>query len=323
MIKRSKKTHAFGLFESVIAIGIVGLFIVLFGSSFTFISFEQYIRDRARAMELAQQEVEAIRNSSFSKLSTWTDTHFLGVAFNKGLWAVQNSGSAVSSPNVYTLGKPSPVASGVTGIAIVPGGDYTNFTFETSIKALADSQAGFGTGVVFRYIDHRNYYKAWFTASTLVFSKVVDGVEAVLYTENPRTFNTDQWYKLKVVTNGSSIELWVDDVQRTTQVDLSFAKGKLALLGLDSAHPQFDNVTVTTTSSTTWNLDADTVNIVANGWERFGIQDLPGGNDVLIVQDAVGGFTDLKKVTARVEWQQRSQTRSIELITYVHEHNVQ
>lgn len=321
-IKKGKNSiKGYGLVESIVAIGIIAVFLIVFMSSFYFISFQKYIRNKSLAFNLAHEEIEALRKVSFTELTNRTDARFINVAYNLGNWSISSSPQALSSPNVYDLAKPSTVVSGVTGLAVIPGDDYDDFTLEANIKALADSDNSWQAGLVFRYQDIDNFYRVRLATNDLIFNKIVNGASTILYSKS-QVFSKDVWYKLKIEASGSSFNVYLDDnlLTATPVSDSAFTKGRLGPVGLNSVHAHFDDVKVTTSQTTIWNFDSgETAGEIATGWQRFGINDLPSGTDKLTIENAEASYDDLKKVTAKVEWKEQDKTKSVNLVTYISE----
>jgi len=312
----------YGIIESVVAIGIIAVFITVFMSSFYFISFQKYIRNKGLAYNLAHEEIESLRRVSFTELTDRTDTQFINVAYNVGDLFVNSSAQAVSAPNVYELAKPASFTSGVTGLAILPGDDYDDFTFESSVKALTDSDNSWGAGLVFRYRDSNNFYRVRIAANDLILYKAVNGANTILYSKS-QVFSKDTWYKIKVEASGSTLNVYLNDNLLTTTpvTDTAFSIGRLGLAGLNTVHAQYDDVKVTTAQTTTWNFDGagEITGEIAVGWQRFGINDLPSGVDKLTIENAETGYDDIKKVTASIEWQEQDKNKSVNIVTYISE----
>lgn len=321
-MKNDNFKNGYTLVEAVVAIGIMAIFIFIFIGSFYYISYSRYIKNKSLAFNLAHEEIEALRELPFEKLTNRTEAHFINVAYNLGQLSVETSNQAISPPNIYNLARPKEITSGVSGLAILPGGDFEDFTFETQLKALSDSDNSWQLGVVFRYQDVSNFYRLRLASNDLIFYKVVDGGNTILYSKS-QVFSKDVWYKLKIEASGSNFNIYLDDnlLTATPVSDEAFSKGKLGLIGSNSVHAHFDEAKVTTGQTTTWHFDGSEEKIgeTASGWQRFGINDLPSAIDKLTIEDAINGYDDLKKITAKVEWQEQGNVKSVFLVTYLHE----
>ncbi|MCH7492534.1 DUF1080 domain-containing protein [Patescibacteria group bacterium] len=304
--------------ESVVAIGLLALFVTVFGASYTIVINNTLLKNKNLAYNVAVEEIEALRNTPYTQLTNRTDADFIEVAYNKGSWLVASLGSSPSSPNILQVGSPVGNPSGVTGLAIVPGFDYSNFTFETDLNVRSDSPAGWQSVIYFRYHDSNNYYRAYFTSTDLYIDKKVDGTETSLGSKT-KTFLEDTWYTVKIITSSNTLDVYINDVLElsATDSDSSFAKGRIGLASINSAHQYYDDISVTEGATNAWNFDSDTAGELPSGWERFSVNDLPGGTGLLTIQDDQSGFTDIKKISVKVNWQERGNTYSVELTTLI------
>ncbi len=308
---RSRNKVGATLIELVVAIFFILSLAVVLTVSFRSAALNRSVQSLGQAQFLAQGEMETIKKAPFSSLTNRTNAHFLGVAYNLGSSQVVADGN----DRVYSLTPASSSINNISGLAFIPGSTYQDFTFETKIKVLSDSPSGWQAGFVFRYSDYNNHYRFIFNATSIKLEKLVGGTTTNLYTQN-QTFNLNNWYQLKVVTSGTSLSLYLNNNLLSTISDSDFSQGAIGLAILNSARGYFDDVEVTTASTTTWNFDDDPPGETATGWERFGINDLPGGQDQLTIED-YGGYTDLKKITVRVSWLQNQKTRTVQLVTLV------
>lgn len=308
------------LIESLVALGLIAYVLVIFSVGQTAITSNKYLRHRSFAYGLATEELEAIRNSDFSRLTNRTAADFIEVAYNIGTWKVAALADSPSSPNAYELLSPTGNPVGLTGIAIVPGIEYDNNTYEAKIKVAASSPATWQAGIFLRYHDTGNYYFVHFNATNIYFDKRVDNSPLPPLDTLTRSFATNTWYTLKVEAVGNVFNVYVDNALVLTVTDTTFTDGRFALAGMNSAHLYFDDVKIGTTLL--WHFDGDGLGNIPAGWERFGLADLPDGQGKLTIEDAQAGFNDIKKVTVRVQWSERSQTKHTEIVTYVSEQNM-
>ena len=315
---RRLNNHGAGIIESVVAIGLLALFITVFGASYTIVITNTLLKNKNLAYNVAIEEIEALRNTPYTQLTNRSDSAFIEVAYNKGHWLVASPGGAPSSPNILEVASPTGNPSGVTGLSIVPGFDYSDFTLETDVNVRSDSPAGWQSGIYFRYHDSSNYYRTYFTATDLYIDKNVDGTETSLNSKS-KTFSENTWYTIKIITSTNNIDVYINDVLElsTTDNDSSFSKGRIGLVSFDSAHQYFDDVSVTEGDTNSWNFDSDTIGQIPSGWERFSINDLPNGVGLLTIQDDQMGYTDIKNVTVKVSWQERGNTYYVELETLI------
>ncbi|MDP2683980.1 MAG: hypothetical protein Q8P20_02880 [bacterium] len=300
------------ILESIVAVSLMSVFVVIFGVTYTLVSTGQFLKHKNLAYYLAVEEIEALRQAPFSYLTDRTDADFIEVAYNLGSWQVAEHASAVSSPNTLKLNSPETITVGITGVSIIPGFEYDNFTLESEIYIDATSPSNWQAGFLTRYHDENNYFLTYFDSNGVYLFKKVAGVDTLI-DSSVKSLSTNTWYKLKHVANGSSHEIFIDDVSEINTTDSSFAEGRLALLGKNSVQLFFDDVNVTTLSTDTWNFDSDEIGSLPSEWYRFGINDLPSGVTKLTIEDGEIGYDSIKKITARVEWSEKGKNKSIEI----------
>lgn len=302
------------LIESLVAVSLSLFLIYIFASSYTIIAVNQFLQHKTLAYNLATEEIEALRHAPYSTLTDRTDSNFIEVAHNTGNWTVQQSGAASSNPNVLSLPSLGSGPTGITGIAITPGFEYENFEFEVDLKTLSSSPSGWESGVFFRYHDEGNYYRAYFSSTNLYITEVVGGAESTLNSK-VKSFSSDIWYTLKVDAVNDDFDVYINDILElsTTDTDSSFPDGRLALHGAESVALHVDDVSVTSGDTLMWNFDSDSTGTIAPQWKRFNSDSLNGLTTKLTIDDDQESFSDIKKVTAKVEWIERGQTRSIQL----------
>jgi len=303
------------LIELLVAIFFILVIIIVFTISFRSINLNEEIKMKSAAHFLALGEIETIRKIPFIKLTNRNNANFMGVAYNLGTAEVRADNSAPSLPQVYKLLPSSLSQNNITSLAIIPGNAYQDFTFETMIKVLDVSPLNWQAGFVFRFEDIDNYYYFLFDSSSIKLGKIVNATPSTLYTSS-QTFNLNTWYKLKVITNGTSISLYLNDELLSNIIDESLSKGVIGLVGLNSAQISFDDTTIITSSTNTWNFDNDIEGGTASGWERFGLNNLPNGQGKLTIED-YNGHTTLKKITVEVSWVEKQKTKSVKLITLI------
>lgn len=318
MLTFLKNQRASTIIESIVAIGLISFFISIFGVSYVATSFNQHLKLKNLAFNLVAEELEAIRNAPYDQLSNRTNNDFIEVIYNVGSWSVQTNATAPSLPNTYVLTIPQGTPSGITGLATLPGFEYANFSYESEIFVKSDSPANWQAGLFARYQDVNNNYFVYFTSTNIYLKKVVNGVETTLDSK-AKTFLTDTWHDLKLEVADDVFIVYVNDISELTATDTdnSFTEGRLALLGTNSVHAFFDDVSVITASTTTWNFDSETVNSMPASWQRFGINDLSQGTAKLTIEEPETGHSDLKKIIVRVEWLEKGNTRNVEAITLI------
>jgi hypothetical protein len=146
-------------------------------------------------------------------------THAVGI-YSYGLPLERNFKIDLTSGTLDFLG----------GLSIYSQYSGANFTFLANIYMFGeDAYGGSLAGLVFRYADVNNYYDAILdTAGTLSLRKIVNGAVTVLQTETV-TANLLTTYELKVITNGTSIKVYLDTTLIIDTTDATFATGQVGL----------------------------------------------------------------------------------------------
>lgn len=159
----------------------------------------------------------------------------LGWTTNGGTWSVFEDGSKVYGQSDINATN----VSSVNGIS-----SLKNYEVQASVKA-ASFNGTAGIGLDARYQDANNLYNfQYYTNGGIIkIQKCVEGTWTTLASK-AYTFNTGTWYQIKAITNGSSLEFWVNGVKELTATDTSFTTGKFGLYS-HRADARFDNVIVT------------------------------------------------------------------------------
>jgi type II secretory pathway pseudopilin PulG len=308
------------LLELLVAIFIIIIMVSVFGSVFWSVNLNREIKYKSAAHFLALGEMETVRKMPFAKLTNRANANFIGVAYNMGVNQVQADGTAPSLPNAYSLSPAVAAINNLTSLSFVPGDSLSDFSFETTIKAMNPSPSGWQTGIVFRYEDADNHYRFIFNSSAIKMEKVINGSASVLYSTN-YIFNLNTWYTLKIIANGSTISLYLNSSPLTTITVSDLSRGAIGLVGLNSAQVYFDNTTLISSSITAWNFDSDIQGSTPSGWEKFGINDLPQGQGKLTIEN-YNGDGNIKKVTIQVIWNQKQRNKTIQLMSLIGQYGI-
>jgi hypothetical protein len=205
-----------------------------------------------------------------------------------------------------------------TGLAVLPGNYREDFDLTADVRALSSSPAGWGIGLAFRYRDAENHYRFRFTAGGIAFDKVKQGVVTTEWSQG-LAYTTDTWYELRVIATGNSYELKKNGVTLTTVTDSDFLTGDLALLALNDAIADFDDVSVTEDMvMTSWNFDSETLDEMPVAWQRMSVSDLPSGAGTLTIEDHLNQ-PDMKRVTVTITWKDGEKTRTATGTTIISE----
>lgn len=309
--RRADRTPSsgFSLLEALIAIGLAAVLLAVFTSVLSATVFLRRAHYNVQAANFIQEELESLRALPFSDLLLRTNGNFLGLSRTRGPWQVKAVTSPPSGNNAYVMETAQTAIVEETGLAVLPGNyreDFSSFTAKVRVQAA--SPAGWGAGVAFRYRDAENHYRFRLTSGGAALDKIVQGVRTTIWS-NSTSNSTNTWYTLEVVVAGNSITLRRNGTTLATQTDNAFTTGDLALLTLNSARAEFDDVAVAETGTTTWNFDADAVGSTPADWQRMSFSDMPGGTGALTIANYLGD-TNIKQATATVTWSDAGTTRS-------------
>jgi len=142
---------------------------------------------------------------NFANLNAWTIVD--------GTWTLRNGGvqGTSSTEAVIFAGSSSWANYQITAVVTLPAGQFA--------------------GIVFRYSNSNNYYWAgigdW--GNQYGISKVVGGVNSEIIGSGTASSNGAGTYTLKVVTQGSTITLYVNSILVLTTTDTTFASGAIGL----------------------------------------------------------------------------------------------
>ena len=304
------------------ALALVSFLLLIFQAGTGAIMSNQYLKNKSLAYNLAAEEIEILRGTPYAQLTNRVEGNFTGVAYNIGTGSVASTADAPSNPNVFVQYPKENITTGISSKFFIPGFDYSDLTFEGKFKVFPNPPASWQIGVFLRYQDDDNYYFAYFTSSNLIIEKKLDGITATLNSK-VMVFSANTWYSLKTIMTGSNIDVYINDTLQLSAVDATdiFSKGRLGHVGVDGPTIGTDDVSVITESTQSWNFDADPAGEMPKGWVRFGLSALPSGQTKLTIEDAQTGFSDIKKITARVQWQDRHNAHHVEIITYIDQQN--
>ncbi len=325
----------FTLMEVVIALFLTVVIAGIFSVSLSTLRLNRANKFLLEAQKIGMEEMEIITETPFeilpatSTCTTSSPCSFFGVHYNfpssaTSVWSIQDdtvSGGLGKSYN-FNSSLASRLDNNINGLAFLSGTTsmYSgDFTVEGKIRIDAASAASTSAGFVFHYKDQKNYYRVYYknlSASTLILEKIVDGTLTSLATNSLASFANNAAHTLQIITNGSSIKIYLDDLvtPKINTTDNSLTEGGIGLLSINTAASgqtgiYFDNVkiinvvncptTPITNCDKTWNFES-TVNSQPNDLIRFGLYDLPSGQGELIIEDS--GGVDLKKITVKVKW---------------------
>lgn len=162
-------------------------------------------------------------------LSQWTHI--------SGTWAIIQEGLN----NVCSITG----GSYVGGVVATAGSEFwTDYSLEFDVK----KESGNYFNVVFRYTDGGNHYLFEPSADTIhiaLFKKVGSGSYQELTTTRPlQDTNIGTWYHYKIVVQGPSIKIYVNNILKFDVTDFDLPEGKIGIGGYLGSTAYFDNITV-------------------------------------------------------------------------------
>ncbi|OIO51334.1 hypothetical protein COY93_04150 [Candidatus Uhrbacteria bacterium CG_4_10_14_0_8_um_filter_58_22] len=291
----------FTLLEALVTIGLVAMLLSVFTALITAVHYVSYTRFNFQAASFIQEGLESLRIVDFDDLTDREDGRLLGQAFNRGHWAVTD--------DMLKIAIPAPDLIDETGLAVLPGSYRNDFTFTAQVRADAGSPVGWGTGIALRYRDSENHYRYRFTSGGLAFDRVYRGAMQTLWTQGGG-FNPGIWYTLEVEAVGDQFVLKRNGLVLTTVTDATLPSGDLALLSLNGAISDFNDVTVSGDEPGSWNFDGDGGDELPEDWRRFGPFDLPGGNATLTISDYLAQ-SGMKQASMTVSWTEAGRPKTM------------
>ena len=154
-----------------------------------------------------------------------------------GTWSVEDD----SGNDVYRQSNTTSIVSrSVAGEA-----GWTDYSVEAKIKYEISGDVVRNVGINARYIDANNYYFANYDANsnTIYIGKKVAGATTNFQSKS-KTLNPNTAYKFKFEVSGSTLKLYIDDVEELSETDASLASGKIGLYTYKQT-AKFDDVLVT------------------------------------------------------------------------------
>jgi hypothetical protein len=303
--KRLRKSRpeksGFTLLEALVTIGLAVIVLSIYTSMLTAVYYISRSQYGIQATGFVQEGLDVLHTIDYDELLNRTNGNLLGLSFTRGVWSV-------TSDKTLQMSVPTTAWSQETGLAVLPGNYRNDFTFTADVRALNASPSGWGAGIAFRYRDSENHYRFRFSSGGIAFDKVYQGTVTTLWSQSS-TYSKDTWYTLSVTASANQFILKRNGVTVSTWTDDTYTTGDLALLTLNSAIADFDNVSVTGDGAGTWNFNGETNGTYPDEWRRFGPFDLPAGLATLTLSDYLG-LPDLKQATVTVSWGEAGITRS-------------
>ena len=282
------------MIEILISIAIIGGAIAVFATLFNVLKVNKTGNLYTAAYKLAQEELEAVRALPLSDLTVRANSDFINVLYNNG-----SAGEEVGA-----LRLTAPTSS--IGIVVLPSNKVADLTLEANVKSSSLTNEN---GLLFRVRDLENYYFFYFTESQIKLVKNVGGTETELYGV-PQSFTAGTYYKLKIITSGTSISIYLNDNLLQTVSDDSHASGYSALASNNTV-ADFDDVTFL---SDFWDFNSLGAGEMPSGWQKLGISDLPDGSGKITISEPYGS-SGIKQIDVTVSWIERGEAKTVTLST--------
>ncbi len=122
---------------------------------------------------------------------------------------------------------------------------YQNFRMSVKIKAVAGEEDQ-GGGLVWRYIDNRNYYIARYNPleNNFRFYRVINGNRKQLNTVDC-SIKTGEWFTMQIEMNGNKISCFLNGKKLIEASDDTFSKaGQVGLWTKADSRSFFDDLTI-------------------------------------------------------------------------------
>lgn len=296
--------RAFTLLESLIAVALAALLLAIYSAMLTGTFVLRRSSYNIQAADFIQEELDALRTVPFTNLTNRTNGGFLGVALQRGTWAVADD----SGNHVLRLSKAAPDLNGETGLALLPGNYRADFTVSADVRASASSPSGWSTGIAFRYLDNENHYRFRMSSGGYALDLVDQGTVTTLWDQSV-AIGTNEWHTLQVTASGDQFTLDVDGVTLATVTDTTFTEGDIGLMSSGSALADFDNVSIDSPTAETWDFTSTAVGDFPSDWLRLSYDSLPSGEGTLTIEDYLGQST-IKKATVTISWLDAGVRRS-------------
>lgn len=303
----------FTLLESLIAISLAAMFLAIYSTMLTSSFFLRRTASNIQAANLVQEELDALRSVDFADVTLRTDGAFLGIPVQRGDWEVADD----SGTKVLRLKEAASSLNGETGLAVLPGNYRGNFDLSAKITVDPSSPSGWDAGIGLRYIDSENHYRFRVTSGGVAFDLVHQGTVTTLWSQST-AIATGSVQTLRVVATDDAFDLYRNDVYLDTVTDATFLEGDIAVMSIDDALIDVDDVSVDTPSSETWDFESESVGDFPEDWKRIGYWDLTNGSGTLTVTDYLSQPT-LKEAVVTISWTDGGSTRSTTGATIISE----
>lgn len=159
-------------------------------------------------------------------------------------WAVVAEPTAPSQPNAFGITE-SKNTKKTYNLALVEGTSYGDVDLQVMVKA-GTGVLNQGGGIIWRVKDTDNYYIArWDPIEDNAYLYIVQGGVRTALAKLDIELDTATWHSLRVVAEGSRIELYIDDEPKLTAENAELTEpGMIGLWTKSDAATLFDDLSV-------------------------------------------------------------------------------
>lgn len=159
-------------------------------------------------------------------------------------WAVVAEPAAPSQPHAFGITE-SKNTKKTYNLALVEGTSYGDVDLQVSVKA-GTGVLNQGGGIIWRVKDVDNYYIArWDPIEDNAYLYIVQGGVRTALAKLDLELDTATWHTLRVVAEGSRIELFIDDEPKLTAENAELKEpGMIGLWTKSDAATLFDDLSV-------------------------------------------------------------------------------
>lgn len=165
-----------------------------------------------------------------------------GGAGTPATWAVVADESAPTTPHAFGVTE-SRNTKNTYNLALVEGTAYADVDLQVMVKAVS-GQLNQGGGLIWRVKDEHDYYIArWDPVEDNAYLYVVQSGQRTALATVDLALDHEAWHALRVVAEGSRIELYIDDQPVLTAEDASLREpGMIGLWTKSDAATLFDDL---------------------------------------------------------------------------------
>ncbi|MBN1585084.1 hypothetical protein JW899_01820 [Candidatus Uhrbacteria bacterium] len=297
-------------------VGLAAVLLTVFSVMFSGTVLLRRSQNAVQAANVIQEEMESLRLLPTPELTDRTEGNFLNVLVNRGEWRVTDGTADGQGLRIALPAAAQTAIVGETGLIALPANWQEDFAISAMIRVRDGSPVGWGGGLAFRYRDAENHYRFRFTAGGLAFDTVRNGIVTTVWSQGI-SLDTDAWYRLEIAAAGNEFALKRDGMSLATVIDSEFTVGETALISLNGAQVEADDITLTVgETAEEWNFEDDDPDAYPEEWRRLGWSDLPSGTGTLTIGDYLDEPT-LRAVGITVTWREKGETKSLHGATVI------